>query len=232
MTLVEAIRTVLRQAGLTPSESGEQDVARDYINMAIAEIAALARWWWLDRTTTFATVASTRVYTPISEEVASWESFVDETNSRTLEILGADTYDEVDLDRSESGNVRAVFLGGMDATTGLATVECWPTPSAVATVRIRYSRMIPAFTSSDDATTLLALGVPRVVTNAIIHRATELKLAEEGENRDSQYAARYNESLQLALQQNVRQRGNRKYLPIRYRSNAPLIRVGTDLVET
>ena len=112
MTLSQAITTVLKRVGLSTAAGELQDQARLYLGMVVAEVSPLADWWWLDRTTTFSTVASTRTYTPISGNVAAWFSFVDQSNNRTLAIVGPDEYDALDLDRDDAGTVESVFIGG------------------------------------------------------------------------------------------------------------------------
>lgn len=232
MTLSQAITTVLKRVGLSTAAGELQDQARLYLGMTVAEVSPLSNWWWLDRTATFATVASTRVYTPISGNVAAWYSFVDQTNSRTLDIVGPDEYDALDLDRDDSGTVKAVFLGGLDTSTGYPTVELWRTPSAVATIRVRYRQDISAWSSDNDSSELLALGIPRIMENVLIYGASALYMDEEGdEGSAAKEDARYNQALSLALRQNSRQQGNRRYPPLRNRAGDGLsLRIGTDTV--
>jgi hypothetical protein len=233
MTLNQAITTVLKRVGLSTAAGELQDQARLYLGMVVAEVSPLANWWWLDRTATFATVNGTRTYTPISGNVAAWFSFVDQSNNRTLSIVGPDEYDALDLDRDDTGTVEAVFIGGLDSSTGYPTIELWRTPSAAATIRVRYRQDIGAWTSSNDSSELLALGIPRIMENVLIYGASALFMDEEGdEGSAAKEDARYSQVLSLALRQNSRQQGNRRYPPLRKRAadSELVLRVGTDTV--
>ena len=232
MTQIQAIKTVLKRVGLSTANSELQDQARLYLSMVVAEVSPLADWWWLDRTATFDTVASTRTYTPISGNVAAWFSFVDESNNRTLDIVGPDEYDALDLDRDDAGTVEAVFIGGLDASTGYPTIELWRTPSAAATIRVRYRRDV-LLDISQDNNELLVIGIPRIIESVLIYGASALYLDEEGdEGSAAKEDARYSQALSLALRQNSRQQGNRRYPPLRNRAGDGelVLRVGTDTV--
>ena len=232
MTQIQAIKTVLKRVGLSTANSELQDQARLYLSMVVAEVSPLADWWWLDRTATFDTVASTRTYTPISGNVAAWFSFLDESNNRTLDIVGPDEYDALDLDRDDAGTVEAVFIGGLDSSTGYPTIELWRTPSAAATIRVRYRRDV-LLDISQDNNELLVIGIPRIIESVLIYGASALYLDEEGdEGSAAKEDARYSQALSLALRQNSRQQGNRRYPPLRNRAGDGelVLRVGTDTV--
>ena len=232
MTQIQAIKTVLKRVGLSTANSELQDQARLYLSMVVAEVSPLADWWWLDRTATFDTVASTRTYTPISGNVAAWCSFVDESNNRPLDIVGPDEYDALDLDRDDAGTVEAVFIGGLDSSTGYPTIELWRTPSAAATIRVRYRRDV-LLDISQDNNELLVIGIPRIIESVLIYGASALYLDEEGdEGSAAKEDARYSQALSLALRQNSRQQGNRRYPPLRNRAGDGelVLRVGTDTV--
>ena len=232
MTQIQAIKTVLKRVGLSTANSELQDQARLYLSMVVAEVSPLADWWWLDRTATFDTVASTRTYTPISGNVAAWFSFVDESNNRTLDIVGPDEYAALDLDRDDAGTVEAVFIGGLDSSTGYPTIELWRTPSAAATIRVRYRRDV-LLDISQDNNELLVIGIPRIIESVLIYGASALYLDEEGdEGSAAKEDARYSQALSLALRQNSRQQGNRRYPPLRNRAGDGelVLRVGTDTV--
>ena len=213
MTLAQAIDMTLRRVGLSPDTGTFEDQARRYLNVTAIEIANLTDWWWLDRTTTFTTVDGTRTYTPISSDVTAWYSFVDETNNTSIIIVGPDDYDMLDLDRSEEGNLEAVFIAGMDATTGYPVIECYPTPSTTGdTIRIRYRIAISSWSSSNDTSTLMALGIPQILESALVYGAAALYLEEKG---DLETSARERQNLDntvmLAKKANLRMQGNRLY---------------------
>ena len=232
MLLSEAITLVLNRAGLDPDTTDYKDRARQYLSLALAEVSPMADWWWLDRTTTFTTTSGTRDYTPITTNVSAFHSFVDVTNNRVLNIIGTAMYDEMDPDQDDSGTVEAVYIGGIDPTANELLISLWRTPSDSSTsIRIRYRADINEFTSSDDGSDFLQLGVPRIIENLITHHATSLYLEEEGDviqaDRESQRQGRV---LGAALQQNGNQQGNRRYPPIRNHGDDLVIRYGTDAV--
>lgn len=216
MTLTQLITRVLSRTGLSISASDHQDRARDYINQMLAEITPMVPWWWLSRNTTFATVASTRTYRPVSGNVTAWFSFVDETSNRTLEIIGNDAYNSVDPDRSESGSPRAVLITGLDlSNSGFPSVDIFPLPDSVKTIRVQYRADIDEFTSSDDPSDLLALGVPRIVESILEYGAVALYLEENGDDSGaSREGGNLSRVLEVALKQNLLMQGNRRALPM------------------
>ena len=231
MTLAQAITRTLRRAGLTESDSSEQDRARECLSMVLAEVMAVTKWWWLDRTTTFNTVASTRTYQPVSGNVSNWWSFVDETNDNPLGIVGPDKYDLLDLDRGDEGTVEAVHIEGLDATTGYPVIGLWRTPSAVATIRIRYQIDIAEWSSTNDTSQMLALGTPRLIENILIYGAAGMILDEEGdENQALMESRRKDRAMDLAMRQNLAMQGNRSYVPRGSSEDQLTINVGTDTV--
>lgn len=232
MTLGQALTRVLRRVGLSTTTAGFQDKARDYINLVLSEVVPDVPWWWLDRTTTFSTSNGTRTYQPVSGNVTAWWSFVDATDERPLEIVGPDEYDASDLDRSETGTVEKVFLAGLDTTTGYPVVELWRTPNSTNTIRVRYRADIDEWTSANDDTDLLVLGIPRIIESVLISGATAYYLEEEGDEggakREGENFARV---LQIAKRQNIQMQGNRKFMPVLPFDDSDFwIPIGTDLV--
>lgn len=215
MTLSEAITRVLRRANLSSNNATYQDKARDYINRILSEVCPDVPWWWLDRTTTFDTTASTRTYQPVSGNVTAWWSFVDETNSRPLEIVGSDEYDASDWDQSDTGTVEKVFIAGLDTTTGYPVVELWRTPDTTGdTIRVRYRADIDEWTSSNDSTDLLTLGIPRIIESVLVSGATAYYLEENGDDSGAAREGKnFDRVLQIAKRQNIQMQGNRRYPP-------------------
>jgi len=229
--LSAAITRTLRRAGLPTTETNEKDRARQNLSLIVAQVLPLVPWWWLDRTTTFSTVASTRTYQPVSSNVSAWWSFVDETNEEPLQIVGPDKYDLLDLDRTETGTVEAVFIEGMDASTGYPVIGLWRTPSAVATIRVRYRIDIVEFTSTNDTSELWVLGLPRIMENVILHGAAALLLEEEGdETQADREWGHHHRALDGAKRQNLLMQGNRKFLPSQHSNESLTIKIGTDTV--
>jgi hypothetical protein len=232
MKLSAAITRTLRRAGLSTTDTTEMDRGREALSLIVAEVIAPVPWWWLDRTATFPTVASTRTYQPISGNVSAWFSFYDETNDNPIAIVGPDKYDLLDGDRSETGDVKAVFVEGLDDSTGYPVIGTFPTPSAVATIRVRYRLDIAEWTSTNDAKELSVLGLIRIAENVIIYGGSALLLEEEGDrDQASQEWGHHFRTLDYLKRQNLNMQGNRSYVPSgSIAGDDPLIlRIGTDL---
>ncbi len=180
-------------------------------------------------TTAFSSSAGTRTYKPISSGVGSWYSFYDQTNENPLVIIGPDEYDQLSEDYSDTGTVESVYVGGVDTTTGYPIIELWRIPGTTnETIRVRYRIAMTSWASGNDATTLLALGIPQILEGALVYGATKLYLQEKG---DEQGAARElreaDRVVNLALRQNLRMQGNRTY-PAAPPSSAPPYRIVVD----
>lgn len=184
-------------------------------------------------TATYSSSTETRVYTPISGQVTAWWGAVDETNDYPLEIIGPDASDWLDYDRDETGQVEALFVGGLDATTGYPTIALWRIPDTTnETIRVRYRQDIATWSSSDDSTSLQVLGITRSLESALIYTASGLYLEE---NRQYEAAAAEGSNAARALAAHQRQavamQGNRRYPAKRWADDNDLvIRVGTDTV--
>ena len=163
-------------------------------------------------TATYASTTRTRTYTPVSGNVTAWHSFVDQSNNRTLDIISNDAYDSFDPDRDQEGDARAVYISGVDATTGDPAIDIFPLAPASDVLRIRYRKDVDEWTSSNDATDFLVLGIPRVFESVLVYGATALYLEDEGDdsgaNRESQNLAR---ALDAARRQNKGMQGNRQF---------------------
>ena len=210
MKLGECITRVLERVGLTATSTEFQNQARHYINMMLAETVPLVQWWWLDRSTTFATVASTATYSPVSGNVTSWWSFTDETNNRTLGIIGPTQYDSWDPDQDTTGDPRSVFIAGQDATTGYPTVSLYPIPDGAYTIRVRYRADIDEWTSTNDNTDFLTLGIPRIMESVLLYGACSLYLERQGDDSGaSREAGNLDRALKAARKQNLAMWGDR-----------------------
>ena len=215
MTLEKLLDRVVQRTGLTTAATEIRDQARNYVNQILAEVTPMTRWWWRDRTTTFATVASTRTYNPVSGHVTAWWSFVDETGNQVLQIVGPDSYDAYDPDRSEEGSPWGVLITGQDATTGYPAVDILPVPDDARTIRVRYQADIDEWTSSNDASDLLTLGIPRIMESVLLYGAVSLNLEENGDDTGAdRESGNFSRVLDLALRQNLSMQGNRLYLPV------------------
>ena len=232
MTLGQALTRILNRVGLSDSTEEFKDRARDYVNQIMAESQPHPDWWFLNTETTFATVASTRVYQPVSGNVTAWHSFYDQTNNRSLTIVGPEEYDLTDIDRSDEGTVSRVFVGGVDATTGYPTVELSLIPSSVVTIRCRYLQEIGEWSSSDDSSSLTTLGIPRIFESVIIYGASSLYMEENGDDSGAgREGSNFQRVLQTARKQNVTMQGNRRFIPPPSGGGRTgLITVGTDIV--
>tara|TARA_R110000737_G_scaffold31803_1_gene50182 strand:- start:7594 stop:8514 length:921 start_codon:yes stop_codon:yes gene_type:complete len=182
-------------------------------------------------TSTYASRAFTRVYTPVSTGVTAWWSATDVTNERPLSIVGPDQYDAIDEDRTEEGNVTALFIGGVNTTTGAPEIELYRVPSTTnTTIRVRHDISIIQWSSSNDLSSLQVLGIPQVLEMAVVTGGSYLYLKQLHHDRKAaDEKNEYDEWVELALRQNVRMQGNRRYeaLPT---NQVSLYQVGTGIV--
>ena len=185
------------------------------------------------KTATYSSAAETRVYSPISGQVSAWWSFYDETNESPIEIVGKDAFDLLQRDQTETGTVEAAYIAGLDATTGYPEVELWRTPATTnETMRVRYRIDIAEWTSSNDASDMSVLGVPRAVENVLIFGGAALFLEDEGDEGSAAVErGRHAKAVKAARAQGRQMQGNRRYPPRRDRDEDELtIKVGTDTV--
>lgn len=182
-------------------------------------------------TATFVSSSTTRVYTPVDGAVTAWWSFVNETDEWPLEIVGPDEYDMSDEDRSLTGNVYKVFIGGVDTTTGYPTIELYYTPSDTnVTIRVRYQIAIAEWGASDDNKTFLTLGFPQIAESALVYGASKLYYEEKGDESGAQReAAEMARVVRLMMKANLAQQGNRRY-PASDQPYAFIVRTDNSLV--
>lgn len=181
-------------------------------------------------TATYSSKVETRVYQPISGAVTNWWSFTNEADDLPLEIIGYDQFDSLDPDRSRTGSVSAVLVGGVNTTTGYPEIELFYTPSTTnQTIRVRYRIDIAAWTSSNDSTNLIVLGIPRIMESVLVYGASALYLEQ---NRAYDMAAVEGRNLERAMEAarawNRRMQGNRRFPP-KSADDGMVIQVGTDL---
>ena len=181
-------------------------------------------------TSTYVSREYTRVYTPISGPVTEWFTFTNETDNEPIDIVGSERYDALDWDRDDEGSVRAALVGGMDDDTGYPQIELWRTPGTTnQTIRVTYEADIAEWTSSNDDSTFLALGVPRIIERCIIYGAVSLYLEESGDDTGSEReAGNFVRTLRRCKRQNRRMQGNRAAPPIRD-TDTLVINFGTSL---
>jgi hypothetical protein len=182
-------------------------------------------------TATYQSAVNTRVYTPVDGHVGAWWSFMNVTDEWPIEIIGPDEYDLWDEDRSLSGNVYKVLVGGTDSTTGYPEVEFYYTPSTTGQeIRARYQMAISTWSASNDGDTFLKLGIPQIGESALVYGATKLLLQEKGDEQGAQREA--NElvrAVTLMKKQNLLQQGNRRY-PSQVEDHDYMVRTDNQLV--
>lgn len=153
----------------------------------------------------------TRTYV-LASDVLTPYSFVDETNGGALPFKGWDWFDAADPEQDETGNVDAITIEGIDATTGLITIALYPLHSTTnETIRYRYLSYIPDWAESND-TDNLDIYLPQVVQPALYFAAAEMYTQEKGDSDSSgENRAEYEGVISVALNTNLRIWGNRKW---------------------
>ena len=153
----------------------------------------------------------TRTYV-LASDVLTPFSFVDETNGETLPFKGWDWFDAIDPEQDATGDVDAITIEGIDATTGLITIAMYPLPSTSSeTIRYRYLSYIPDWTDSND-TDNLDKYLPQILQPALYFGAAELYCQEKGDSESgNENRSEYADVIDTALDQNLRIWGNRNF---------------------
>ena len=211
MLLSEAIDMTLRRTGLNSSNTDNRNQARFYLNAISNRIVGRAKWWWAYKTADLTTVSGTRTYV-LASDVLTPFSFVDETNGEPLPFKGWDWFDAIDPEQDATGDVDAITIEGIDATTGLITIAMYPLPSTSSeTIRYRYLSYIPDWTDSND-TDNLDKYLPQILQPALYFGATELYCQEKGDSESgNENRSEYADVIDTALDQNLRIWGNRHF---------------------
>lgn len=168
MTLTKVLQIALRRVGLDDSSSVYKNNARDYFNTGTTDLGTRRAWTWLFKRTTFTTVADQRTY-DLASDVMRPLSFVNVTYNAPMQMVSPEEVDALDPDRDQTGDPRAVFVSGIDATTGVWEVDLYPLPDdSSTTISYRYYAFIADKSASDDSTDL-ATTMPLWAQNAMIH---------------------------------------------------------------
>lgn len=167
------------------------------------------------KTATFGSSTQTRLYSPISAQVSAWYSFTDRTNGEPLDIVDPDVADSYDGERDETGSLSSFVIEGIDGTTGYPVIQAYPADSTTnEIVQVRYRQDIAAWASSNDATELSVLGIPRLLEHGLVEGATALHRSEKGDVEGAAEARRALSTVVELLQgQNLIMQGNQKYMP-------------------
>jgi hypothetical protein len=161
--------------------------------------------------TVVAAASPTQTY-QLASDVVSPHSFIDNSNNQVLFIVPWDSLDQVDPDRSETGDVDIVTIEGMDASTGKVVIRMFPIHDTTGDViRYRYLSFIPDWTSADDSTAL-DRWLPQVLQQGLIFGATELFKQEKGDTEGALIEKfEFETTMKGALEQNINIWGNREY---------------------
>ena len=153
----------------------------------------------------------TRTYV-LASDVLTPFSFVDETNGETLPFKGWDWFDAIDPEQDATGDVDAITIEGIDATTGLITIAMYPLPSTSSeTIRYRYLSYIPDWTDSND-TDNLDKYLPQILQPALYFGGAELFCQEKGDSEaGNENRSEYADVINTAMDQNLRIWGNRHF---------------------
>lgn len=168
MTLTKVLQLALRRVGLDESSSVYLSNARDYFNTGTKDLGTRRAFRWLFKRTTFTTVQDQRSY-DLASDVMRPLSFVNVSYDAPMQMVDPEEVDTLDPDRDETGDPRAVYVTGIDTSSGVWEVDLYPLPDdSATTISYRYYAFIADKTSSDDATDLAAT-MPPWAQNAMIH---------------------------------------------------------------
>ena len=210
MTPQTILDIALRRAGLTITNQTYRDNAIDYANMTMAELLSMP-WVFRHKQGTFNTSSGTSEY-DLASDVAHTRHFKDTTNDNPIKIVTESYIDELDIDRSETGDPRFLFFSGVNESSGGETqVTLYPQPDSTATVTYEYVANVPDVTTT-NLTTDYDIYAPVWFQAAIMHGISELYHSEKGDAdgalKESQYKQSY---VQTGLMYNRNSSSDRKF---------------------
>ena len=210
MTPQAILDVALRRAGLTYSNTTYRENATEYANIVMSEILAHP-WSFRNKQGTFSTSDGTAEYN-LATDVAHVRHFKDTTNDNPIKIVTESYIDELDIDRSETGNPRFVFFSGVDeSSAGETQVILYPKPDSTATVTYEYVANVPDFVES-NLTTNFDIYAPMWFQAAVLYGVSALYHSEKGDVQGSLQEAAYKDnSIQTGLMYNRTISSDRKF---------------------
>lgn len=167
MTPSEMFDIAFNRAGTKNPTTIDTNRAREYLNIISTDVENMARWRFLYRTSTIATVDGTRSYS-LASDVLYPIHFWDLTNNRPLTTRNPEDITNYDPDEDFESESYLVSITGINTTTGYWEVDLYPTPDTTAeTIKYRYYATIADLTSAGDDTDL-APKYPKWLQNALL----------------------------------------------------------------
>ena len=210
MTPQAILDIALRRAGLSYSNSTYRENAIEYANITMSEILAHP-WTFRNKQGTFNTTSGTAEYN-LATDVAHVRHFKDTTNDNPIKIVTESYIDELDIDRSETGDPRFVFFSGLDeSSAGETQVTFYPKPDSTATVTYEYVAEVPDFAES-NLTTNYDIYTPIWFQAAVMYGISALYHSEKGDPQGASVENDYkNNSIQTGLMYNRTISSDRKF---------------------
>ena len=210
MTPQTILDMALRRAGLSYSNSTYRENAIDYANMTMADLLSYP-WSFRNKTGTFSTSSSTAEY-DLASDVAHLRHAKDTTNDNPVKIVTESYIDELDIDRSETGDPRFLFHSGLnESSDGAMQVTLYPTPDSTATITYEYVSHVPEFTTL-NLTTNFDVYAPTWFQAAVLYGVSEQYHSEKGDPQGAAQENSYkNNYVQTGLMYNRTTSSDRKF---------------------
>jgi hypothetical protein len=164
-------------------------------------------------TSTFSSREYSRTYL-LGSDVGSLYWFVNETDERSIDIIGPEEYIMRDPGRDDTGDALRVIIEGLDpdTNTGQISVAFLPRPSTTNdTIRYSYYQQLTDWSSSDDSTDLKRYIHPSVQP-ALVYGIARLYKQEKGDDEGAaSEEIMYRKMIDQALEQNLNIYGNRRW---------------------
>ena len=155
------------RAGIHRPTTDQTSRAREYLNIISTDVENMAKWRFLYRTSTIATVDGTRSYS-LASDVLYPLNFWDTTNNRTLTTRNPEDITDLDPDEDFESESRLVSVTGINTTTGYWEVDLFPTPDTSAEeIKYRYYATIADLASAADDVDL-GPKYPKWLQNALL----------------------------------------------------------------
>ena len=211
MTLTELLTMSLRRAGLSTSITGTfWDIARDYFNLGMQDLASRAEWSFLRTSSADLTLTAAQAADELASDVLYPMSFYDKTNNKKILPLPESRFHDFDPDEDSSGPVNFWSNTGI-GSTGYVEVSWTPIPDATDTVYYTYRSKPADKTSANDGTDLLAT-MPLWAQHALVFYVAGTYKGEKGDLRgESQDLREYEKRVAEGIAINSRQEGQTRH---------------------
>lgn len=158
----------LRRTGNTTEDTNYQRMVTEWANESLQDIwigrglEFSPKWWFLEKTATFPTVADQMTYDLPSDidglKVISVRQKEDDVKLTYIDQREFDRVFPDPDDMSGGGNPLWYIIYGRDSTSKKGYIRLFPIPASVITMHIRYITVMDAYDNDDSSSTVVLPG--------------------------------------------------------------------------